>query len=231
MKYDIGIIGAMKEEVDGICAMLENPSESEYLGITFFSGELFGKRVVVAKCGVGKVFASACASAMILMFSPSLIVNTGVGGGLKSGIRVLDTVVAETLCQHDMDTSPIGDPKGLISGINRIYFESDKRAAEILRRAAEENGIVCHLGRIASGDQFVATAEQKKRIVEEFSADVCEMEGAAIAQAAYIGKTPFAVIRAISDGADESSSMDYMKFLPISAEKSMKLVLSLVKEY
>ena len=231
MKYDIGIIGAMPEEVEGLTSMLENREETERMGIVFHTGELFGRKVVIAQCGVGKVFAAACASAMILNFSPSLIINTGVGGGLKSGIRVCDIVIGEKLCQHDMDTSPIGDPKGLISGINMIYFESDKRAAEIACRAASENGISCHLGTIASGDQFVATSEQKTRIISEFSADVCEMEGAAIAQVAYIGKTPFTVIRAISDGADEGSSMDYMKFLPIAARATTALVLALVKEY
>jgi adenosylhomocysteine nucleosidase len=231
MKYDIGIIGAMPEEVEGLTSMLKYADISEYMGIAFHTGELCGKKVVIAQCGVGKVFAAACASAMILMFKPSLIINTGVGGGLKSGIKVCDIVVGERLCQHDMDTSPIGDPKGLISGINKIYFESDKRAAEIVLRAAAENGINCHLGTIASGDQFVAASEEKSRIVSEFSAHVCEMEGAAIAQTAYIGKTPFTVIRAISDGADEGSSMDYMKFLPIAAKATTALVLALIKEY
>lgn len=231
MNYDIGIIAAMDEELDGLADMLEQISEKELLGIRFRYGRMFGKNVVIAKCGVGKVFAAACASAMILNFAPRLLVNTGVAGGLRSGIGVCDTVVAEKLCQHDMDTSPIGDPKGLISGINKIYFETDKRASEIVFNAAKKLGIVCHSGTIASGDQFVATKEQKSRIIELFGASACEMEGAAIAQTAFMGNTPVAVIRAISDGADEGSSMDYMKFLPIAAKSSLALVTALIKEY
>ena len=227
----IGIIGAMSEEVNGLISKLSEHVIESCSGMDFHRGKLFGKQVVIVKCGVGKVFAAIAAQTMIIKYSPSLIINTGVGGGLKFGIKVCDIVVGERLCQHDMDTTPIGDPKGLISGINKIYFESDKRAAEIALRAAAKNGITCHLGTIASGDQFVATSEEKSRIVSEFSAHVCEMEGAAIAQTAYIGKTPFTVIRAISDGADEGSSMDYMKFLPIAAKATTALVLALIKEY
>jgi adenosylhomocysteine nucleosidase len=130
-----------------------------------------------------------------------------------------------------MDTSPLGDPKGLISGINVVYFEADKRAASIARSAADKLCITNHSGTIASGDVFVSTAEQKARIVNEFDASVCEMEGAAIAHVAYVNQTPFAIIRAISDSADEGSSMDYLKFLPIAAKNGAAITLELCKQW
>ena len=142
-----------------------------------------------------------------------------------------DTVVAESLLQHDMDTSPLGDPKGLISGINRIYFDTDKRAADIVLAAAERLGIRARLGRIASGDRFVADRADKERIVAEFSADVCEMEGAAVAHAAFVNGTPCLVIRAISDSADGSADMDYPSFLPIAAKNSAALTRELIKAW
>jgi adenosylhomocysteine nucleosidase len=140
-------------------------------------------------------------------------------------------VVAEKLLQHDMDTSALGDAKGLISGINKIYFESDENAAKILLASAEKLSLNAKLGTIASGDKFIAEKSEKEKIISEFSADVCEMEGAAIAQVAFVNKTPFAVVRAISDSADEGSSMDYMEFLPVAAKNSAKLTLSLIKEF
>ena len=172
-----------------------------------------------------------CAEAMILKYSPDLIINTGVGGALGKGISTTDVVVADKLCQHDMDTSPLGDPKGLISGINKIYFEADTRAVEILRGAASELSLNAFVGTIASGDKFVCASSDKAAIVSEFSAICCEMEGASIAHVAYCNSTPFAVVRAISDSADGEATMDYPTFLPIAAKNSTALTLALVKNY
>ena len=230
-KCDIGIIGALEEEVRELISRLENHSTDEVGSILFHTGVLEGKNVVIAKCGVGKVFAALTAEAMIISYAPELIINTGVGGALKKGISVTDTLIADKLVQHDMDTSPLGDPKGLISGINVVYFEANEKAVALARSAADKLGIVNHVGTVASGDIFVSTKEQKERIVSEFSASVCEMEGAAIAQVAYVNKTAFAIIRAVSDSADEGSSMDYMKFLPIAAKNGAAITVELCKAW
>ena len=231
MKVDIGIIGAMDEEVSALVGMLIKPKRERIGSVEFFVGKIFGKRVAVAKCGVGKVFAALTAEAMILNYSPKLLVNTGVGGALGAGITTTNVVIADKLCQHDMDTSAVGDPKGLISGINKIYFETDERAVEILSRAAAELAITSFVGTIATGDQFVSSTSEKARIVSEFSAICCEMEGAAIAQVATVNNVPFAVVRAISDSADGEATMDFPTFLPIAAENSTKMTLSLIKDF
>lgn len=231
MTVDIGIIGAMESEVRAIIASLDNHECEAVSGIDFHVGKIGEKTVAVAKCGIGKVFAAICAEVMILKYSPSLLVNTGVGGAIASGLTTGDIVIADTLCQHDMDTSPIGDPKGLVSGINMIYFESDKRASEILLSSATELGLSARLGRIATGDRFIASKEDKDRIVADFAADACEMEGCAIAQVAFVNGTPFAVVRAISDSADGEATMDYPTFLPIAARNSTNLTLSLIKAW
>ncbi len=231
MKVDIGIIGAMEPEVQAIIATLEGKECETVSGITFHIGKIGEKRVAVARCGIGKVFAALCAQTMILKYSPDLLVNTGVGGALTSGITTGDIVIADSLCQHDMDTSAIGDPKGLVSGINVIYFEADKRAGEILLSTAKSLGLNARLGRIASGDKFIASGEDKARIIADFSADACEMEGCAIAQVAFVNGTPFAVVRAISDSADGEATMDYPTFLPIAASNSTKLTLALITEW
>ena len=231
MKVDIGIIGALSEEVEGLISRLSD-CETETVGqIVYHTGSLLGKRVAIAKCGVGKVFAAICAEAMIIKYSPSLIINTGVGGALASGIQTADTVIADRLCQHDMDTSPLGDPKGLISGINKIYFDADARAVEILSRSAGELSLRFTVGCVASGDKFIADKSDKERIVSEFGAVACEMEGAAIAHTAFVNDTAFAVVRAMSDSADGDATMDYPTFLPIAAKNSTALTLALIKDY
>ena len=228
---DIGIIGAMDVEVNGLVAKLNNKASETVSGITFYTGDLLGKKVAIAKCGIGKVFAATCAEAMIIKYSPRLIINSGVGGALAPGLNTGDIVIADKLCQHDMDTSPIGDPVGLVSGINRIWFYTDTRAASILLSAAESLGLSAEIGSIATGDRFVATKALKDEIVNTFGASACEMEGCAIAQVAFINETPFVVVRAISDSADGEASMDYPTFLGIAAKNSTALTLALVQNY
>ena len=231
MTVDIGIIGAMKPEVEGLVARLDAPAKETVSGVDFYTGELFGKRVCIAQCGIGKVFAAICAEIMILKYSPSLIVNTGVGGALAEELLPCDTVVAKSLVQHDMDTSPIGDPIGLVSGINKIFFDADARAVEILLSAAKSLGLRAFSGTVATGDKFIASADDKAAIVKNFAASACEMEGCAIAQTAFVNSTPFAVIRAISDSANGESTIDYPTFLPIAVKNSTSLTLALIKEW
>ena len=228
MKVDIGIIGAMEPEVCALIDALDDKKCERISKIDFYTGKIGEKTVAIARCGIGKVFAALCAQTMIMKYSPDLIVNTGVGGGLAAGLSTGDIVVARDLCQHDMDTSAIGDPVGLVSGINMIYFESDARAREILLSAAKGLGLKATEGRIASGDKFIASKADKDRILANFSADACEMEGCAVAQVAYVNGIPFAVVRALSDSADGEATMDYPTFLPIAARNSTNLTLALI---
>ena len=227
----IGIIGAMDAEVNGLIEKLESHKIDTVGGIEFHTGKLFYKNVVIARCGVGKVFAAMCAEAMIIKYAPALIINTGVAGGLDETLKCADIVVAEKLCQHDMDTSPLGDPKGMISGINRIYFESDRKAVDDLFLSGYELGITVKRGIVATGDRFVASADERERIISEFGASACEMEGGAIAHTAFVNGTPFVVVRAISDGANDDSAMDFPTFLAVAAKKSEALTLALIQKY
>jgi adenosylhomocysteine nucleosidase len=130
-----------------------------------------------------------------------------------------------------MDTSAIGDPKGLVSGINMIYFDADRRAREILMEQGSALGLAVKSGTVATGDKFIADANDKKRIATDFGASVCEMEGCAIAQTAFVNGTAFAVVRAISDSADGEATMDYPTFLSIAAANSTRLTMALVNNW
>ncbi len=220
----IGIIAAMDVEMKSLRSYMENTETEVISGIRFVRGTLEGKDVVTAVCGIGKVFAALCAQTMILHYQPRCIINTGVAGTLTDALTIGSIAVSSAVVQHDMDTSPLGDPVGLISGINKVELPADRLLTGQLSACAKVMGIKTATGVIASGDQFVASAERKAFIVEHFKAIACEMEGAAVGQVCYVNKVPFCVLRAISDSADGSSYMDYPTFVQMAAEQSVALL-------
>ena len=225
----IGIIAAMNVEMESLRSHIENPVTETVGGVTYVSGLLEGQEVVTAVCGVGKVFAALCAQAMILRYRPECIINTGVAGTLTDRLSVGDIAVSTGVVQHDMDTTPIGDPLGLISGINKVVLPADEALAKKLTACASALGLKTLPGIVASGDQFVASAARKAFIVGQFDAIACEMEGAAVGQACYVNGVPFCVLRAISDSADGSSHMDYPAFTRLAAEQSVRLLLAFLR--
>ena len=220
----IGIIAAMDVEMKSLRSYMENTETEVISGIRFVRGTLEGKDVVTAVCGIDKVFAALCAQTMILHYQPRCIINTGVAGTLTDALTIGSIAVSSAVVQHDMDTSPLGDPVGLISGINKVELPADRLLTGQLSACAKVMGIKTATGVIASGDQFVACAERKAFIVEHFKAIACEMEGAAVGQVCYVNKVPFCVLRAISDSADGSSHMDYPTFVQMAAEQSVALL-------
>ena len=224
-----GIIGAMSVEVEKITAAMENRSVRRISGIEFTSGTLHGREVVTAVCGIGKVFAAVCAQTMILRYAPARIINTGVAGSLSGKLHIGDLAVSDFVVQHDMDTSALGDPVGMISGINLVRLPADPGLGELLCRCARDAGLNCLTGTIASGDRFLSDPGKKAWIADTFGAVACEMEGAAVGQACYINRVPFCVIRAISDNADGESGMDFMSFTKMAAENSAAVIGRLIK--
>ena len=222
----LGIIAAMTIEADQIKAAMADVKEEVISGITFVSGKLGKCDAVVAVCGIGKVFAAMCTQSMILRYGPDCIINTGVGGTLTEKLGIGDLAVSTAVVQHDMDTSPLGDPVGLISGLNIVRIPTDSALLDTLCAAAEAMGLNTVVGTVASGDLFVADPADKARIVAQFGAAACEMEGAAIGQVAYTNGVPFAVLRAISDGGD---GMEFSQFAPLAAERSVKVTREFVK--
>lgn len=221
-----GIIAAMSCEAELILNVMRDKSPRVICGITFWQGKIGNEDVVLATCGVGKVFAAACAVSMIMAYSPDRIINTGVAGAVSGEVNKLDTVVGTALVQHDMDTTPLGDEPGLISGINKVYFETDRELSDELYRYVELCGGKAKRGIVATGDQFVASAEVKRRISTLFGASCADMEGGAIAHVCYINNVPFAALRTMSDGADGDASGDFMEFCNKAAKISSDVIIS-----
>ncbi len=225
----IGIIAAMQEEMELISERMETPTDETAGGISFRRGNIGGREVVCAVCGIGKVFSSMCAEAMIIKYSPSIIINTGVGGSLTEKLSIGDIAVSSSVCQHDMDTTAFGDEPGLVPGIEKVYFDADEDAADELEKIAARMNIHTVRGTIASGDCFVADAAVKERIVSNFGAVACEMEGGAIGHVCAVCGVPFVVIRAVSDDASGEATEDYPAFVSQSAKRSAAIVCEYVR--
>ena len=240
-----GVIAAMKIEAEHIVAAMEDAKTETVGGIEFTvgkvrmanehaGGEIGEADVIVAVCGIGKVFAAMCAQTMIVKYHPDCVINTGVAGSLSPDIGVGDVVIAEDVVEHDFDTAAFGDPLGLIPTLNVVKMHcSDKLRMSVLRNAAETvlTGTDAKIFTdrvIATGDQFIADGAKKKRIVETFGASACEMEGGAVGQVCTANQVPFAVVRTISDSADGGAVEDYPSFAKRSAEISAKIVLRAV---
>ena len=155
-----------------------------------------------------------CTQLLIDLYEIDTVINTGVAGSLNNALDIGDIVLSSCAQQHDMDVSPLGDPVGIIPRMDTSIFPADESVVTLAKAACEKANpdIRCHIGKIVSGDQFIASAEKKDYLIETFRGDCAEMEGAAMAQTAYLNQVPFLIIRAISDKADNSGHMDYSVF-------------------
>ena len=227
----IGLIGAMNVELEILEEQLEDRQETKIGMDRFVSGKLYGQDAVLTVCGPGKVNAALCAQSMILNFHPEWILNLGVAGSGEEGVSIGDMVIATAAVQHDMDTSPIGDPVGYVSKIGLIEIPCDPALRDRLVRAARSvDGMKVHEGIIATGDQFISKAEVRQQIHERFHSKAVEMEGAAVAHACYMHGVPCGVLRSISDQANGQSEMDYPTFTKLAAAHSQKVVEHVLKE-
>ncbi len=225
----IGIIGAMKIETDELKSKLD-VSETVVIGGTeFVRGKIGATRVVIAQCGIGKVFAAACTQAMIMRFKPDYIVNIGVCGAVARDLELCDIVIGEKTVQYDMDTSAIGDPVGLISGINKIYFDCDPGMNDEYERVLKAKNIHYKKGIIATGDRFLHSSGTTEMLRSKFNAVSGDMESAAIGHVCYINNTPYGILRGISDKGDENSGDDYEKSRDTAAHIVSEVMLEFLK--
>ncbi|MEE0884805.1 MAG: 5'-methylthioadenosine/adenosylhomocysteine nucleosidase [Faecalimonas sp.] len=226
----IGIIGAMEEEVAVLKQEMNIEETVDYASMQFCKGTLCGKNVVIVRSGIGKVNAAICAQVLADRFEVDILINTGIAGSLDAAIDIGDMVISTDLVEHDMDATIFGDPLGQVPRMDTFSFPAEASLIEKAVAANEEANpdIKTFTGRIVSGDQFVSSAEVKEKLVKNFQAKCTEMEGAAIAHAAYLNKISCVIIRAISDKADNSATMDYPTFEKKAIEHSVRLVRNLL---
>ena len=225
----IGIIGAMDVEVEAVKNDVKPTALKKAAGIEFLCGEIEGVEICVAQCNPGKVNAALCTQIMIDSFAPEAVINIGIGCSLSENVKIKNVVIANDVCQYDIDTTGCGDPLGYISGMNVIKINTDPALSDALEKAAEESGETAHRGTVASGDTFISSTEIKARIAKDFGAICGEMEGGAVGQVCFANGVPFAVLRCVSDGGDENSAIDYPTFKKIAANISTAILTIFIK--
>lgn len=220
----IGIIGAMAEEIELLHQNVKNIKEKTQASVTYYEGTLHGVDVVYCKSGVGKVNAAICTQ-VLLSFDVDCVLFTGVAGALDPSLNVGDIVISSSAMQHDVDVSPLGLAKGIIPFQEVSDFPADDALIELAKSAGDalfpDRTLV---GRVVSGDQFIANVDKVKELYEQFGGVCAEMEGAAVAQVCAANDIPFIVIRSMSDKADGSADVTYTEFVVTAANNSYAMI-------
>lgn len=227
----IGIIGAMEPEVEQLKKEMNLTAIIRKAGMDFHEGTLNDIPVVVVRCGIGKVNAALCVQILVDEFCISHVINTGIAGSLNARLDIGDILVSKDAIHHDMDVTIFGYQLGEVPQIGFREFKADERLVALAMESCEKANPDIHVmsGRVVSGDQFISNKEVKERLISQFQGDCAEMEGASIAQVAYLNSIPFVIIRAISDKADDSAEMDYPTFETAAARHSAALVTEMIK--
>ena len=222
-------MGAMPEEIEPIISKLENLKETKYAANTYYEGTYKGQEVVVAYSKIGKVFATLTATSLIEKFDCDLLLFSGVAGAISPDLKIGDLIIADGLCQHDLDITAFGHPYGYVPE-GEVCISTDVNLRNIAKEVAKEKDLNLVEGIIATGDQFVANPERKDWIGETFKAHALEMEGASVAVVCSSLEVPFFILRAISDSADMDASFNFDEFLESSAKISADFILSMVEK-
>lgn len=228
----IGIIGAMHEEVVELLADMKEYRCEAVGNLKFYEGTLKGREVVLVECGIGKVNAAMCATLIIEKFKVDQVIFTGVAGGVNPEIEIGDIVISTELIEHDFDCSAFGMNLGIIPRMDRSIFEGDKELVELAEKVALEKfgKAKVWLGRVLSGDQFVASHEKIKWLREYYNGECTEMEGASVAHVCYLLNTPFVVIRAVSDKANSDAQVDFKEFTILAAKNSKIIIEGMLQD-
>lgn len=221
----IGLIGAMDEEIELLLQQLENKDTTVKAGVSYAAGTIHGKQVVVCKSGVGKVNAAVTTQILIDAFGVSKIVFTGVAGALHPELNIGDIVISSSCMQHDMDVTPLGYSKGVIPYQEVSDFPADQAlitlAEEACKELADGHYIV---GKVLSGDQFIASRDTVQMLYSELNGACAEMEGSAVAQVCHMNAVPYVVIRSMSDKADGSAHVNFPEFTVKASKRSHEIV-------
>jgi len=224
----IAIMGAMPEEIEPLLKKVENVKKIEYANNSYYEATYKGKELVIAYSKIGKVFSSLTAATLLEKFGCTKLLFSGVAGAINPVLKIGDLIIADKLCQHDLDISIFGHDFGFVPE-GAKFLETDKALREIAKEVAKKNELSLIEGTIATGDQFVASNERKAFITKHFQADALEMEGASVAVVCDALNVPFFVLRAISDTANDDAGMDFDEFMVGSAIISANFILDMVE--
>lgn len=225
MKY--GILCAMDEEIEALHRALQQPKETNISGVSFYEGTISGAEVVLVRSGIGKVQAGLTTALLITQFKVDVVINSGSAGGIGEGLHVGDVVLSTQTAYHDVDARAFDYVYGQLPG-QPARFDADLKWVDRIEQAAKSTGLTVKKGLIVSGDQFIASSEAVDAILAHFpDALSSEMEGAAVGQVAHQFKTPYVVVRAMSDVGDENAGVSFDDFIIEAGKRSAQMLLAL----
>lgn len=220
----IGIIVAMRKELDLLLPLLNDSEDSRMGGFEFHRGKMGRHDVMVMQCGIGKVNAAMGTLMLVNNFAPNYVINSGVAGGADLSVNVMDVVAGARVAYHDVWCGPESE-LGQVQGLP-LYFEGAKRLLDLV---PDRDDI--HKGLICSGDQFIDKKEDVNRIKGNFpEALAVDMESGAIAQVCFLSKVPFLALRVISDspGASHDNTKQYLDFWSDAPQESFALLKDII---
>ena len=227
--HTLGLIFAMEEELSAFKKYIEIDKEYNIFDLTFIEGHYANLKLVLAKCGVGKVNAARCSQILIDNMQVDALINVGVAGGLTDELSIGSLVVGEKLVQHDFDITAFNHEKGYIPDIG-VYMPSDDYLIKKALETSLKYNIPIFNGVIASGDIFCTDPKMADKIHQKFKALCTEMEGASVAQIAYLSHIPFLIIRSISDTPNNHNEKTYEEFLEESCAHVANYLLHFLEE-
>ncbi|OWR29626.1 5'-methylthioadenosine/S-adenosylhomocysteine nucleosidase [Saccharibacillus sp. O23] len=231
MSGPIALMGAMDEEIKLLLDETEEASSRTVAGIAYTKGRFRGHDVVICRCGIGKVNAAAAAQILISEFGAQALIFTGVAGALDPELEVGDIVVSSESLQHDMDVSPLGYAPGIIPDQSESCFKADSALIALAEAACESEQVRYRIGRVLSGDRFVADKEEGRRLREAFDGACTEMEGAAVAQVCWMNEIPHVVIRSMSDKANGEAPESFAEFTILASVRSHAVVAGMLDRW
>ena len=224
---NIGIISAMSIEIDVLIEKMQGAASEEISGIKFYTGDINKSRVTAAVCGIGKVNAAVCTQILIMKYGPEYIINMGVAGGVSRELNIGDIVLSSSVVQHDIDTSPFGDPYGLIPKINLVNVPCSAKLNELILSAADDSSRI-KTGVIATGDKFINGQTDIDFIVDNFKALAVDMESGSIGHVCYLNNIEYTAVRSLSDKADDESHEVFGENVEQSAQTAIDLILKIL---
>lgn len=225
----IGIIGAMEEETIALKNYLTERNDWAKAGATFSSGKMAGHDIILVQSGIGKVNAAIATTLLINDYQADVVFNTGSAGAVDSSLAIGDVVISTELSYHDADARAFGYVMGQVPQMPARY-PADEQLISVIEAATQKVGLKSVKGLIVTSDSFIADKKTIQRIKTDFSdAMVSEMEGAAVAQVCYQFKTPFVIVRAVSDSADDEAGISFDKFIIEAGKKSAEMVMEVIK--
>ena len=223
----IGIIFAMQEELIELKNYLHINKEKKIYDLTFYEATLNNQNIILTESGIGKTNAARTTQILIDYYKPEAIFNIGVAGGIAKNLEVGDIIISTSLVQHDFDITAFDHPKGYIPNIGNT-IPIDNNLLNTTKTILDTNNVAYKEGVIASGDIFCTKESMATKINTQFNALCVEMEGASIAQTAYLSKTPCLVIRSISDCPDNHNKVTYEEFLETSSKKVAQIMYAIL---